>query len=519
MMREALAILAVLSALVLGMPSAGPLSAAPVSAEVSPPAATAQQKAVVIPFHGDVDDYSKRSLLRHLNRARAEGAQVVVLEIDSYGGAVRSALEISHAIKQSGLKTIAYVNSKAYSAGALIAVACDELVMSPAGMIGDCAPIAVAPGRGLISMSETEREKAESPIRAEFRDSAVRNGYDPLLLESMVTLGRVVHYVEKDGMAKFVNADEYTALTKEGWASVGDVPNPVDSANTLLTLPADLTVKLGLAEFVASSREDLASKLNLNVVGSYELSAGHRLIEFLDSSVVRALLFTLFLTSLYVAFHLPGHGLAEVLATASLAVLLVVPMMTGYGQWWEVVAILIGVVLLAVEIFVLPGFGVAGLLGILLILGGFLMTFVAPEPGKSPISLPSLPVSWVSIQNGLMALTSGLVLSIVFSALLRRFLPKLPFARKMLLTSPVGASESAMVGSLNNIDPDDLNPALGANGIALTDLKPGGTAEFKDAGGQIHTVSVISDSGFVTRGTSVKVVETRGRVLVTPVVA
>src|SRR5687767_14666901 len=109
MMREALAILAVLSAFVLGMLGAGPLSAAPASAEVSPPAASVRQKAVVIPFHGDVDDYSKRALLRHLNRARVEGAEVVVLEIDSYGGAVHSALEISHAIKQSGLKTIAYV--------------------------------------------------------------------------------------------------------------------------------------------------------------------------------------------------------------------------------------------------------------------------------------------------------------------------------------------------------------------------------------------------------------------------
>jgi membrane-bound serine protease (ClpP class) len=244
---------------------------------------------------------------------------------------------------------------------------------------------------------------------------------------------------------------------------------------------------------------------------------GETLIDVLNSGIARFLLLSIFLTCLYAALHAPGHGLAEVLAVLCLAALVGIPMLTGYAQWWEIMAILIGIGLLALEVFVIPGFGVTGFVGIGLVLIGFLMTFVAPEPGRSPISIPSFAMSWQGLREGLAVTLAGLVCSVLLCMWLRRYLPKLPYFKGLILNTSVGSTAGAMVGSLTNIDPLTLGPAKGSRGKAVTDLKPGGSAEFVDAAGGSHIVAVVSDAGFVTSGTSLVVREAAGnRVVVRP---
>lgn len=473
----------------------------------------AEAAAAVIELRDMINSYSHGLFERRLNQARQQGASVVIINLDTYGGVVQNALEMSHLIKQSrDLHTIAYINNKAYSAGAMIAVACDEIVMAPTAFVGDCAPISVGP-TGLQPLPDAERAKAESPILAEFRDSAARNGYDPLLLESMVAVGRVVHWVEKDGQRQFVGPEEYKKLTSEGWAPVDGVRNPVDPAGELLTVNTDMAIKLGLAKGTAANVADLVQQRNLDVVATFESGKGEQIVRFLNSDIVRGLLLTVFLTTLYVALHAPGHGFAEVLATVALGLLLGVPMLTGYAQWWEILAVLVGIVLLAVELFVLPGFGVAGIAGIVLILGGLLLTFIAPEPGGMPGSMPSLPLTWDRLENGLLVLVVGLFASFMLSWWLRRYLPRLPYLNRLILTTTVG-SESGMVGSLTGIDPYEQAPAVGATGLAMTDLRPGGSAQFRDAAGGTHIVSVVSDSGFVDQGTPLVVYHVEGNRIV-----
>src|SRR5829696_6660717 len=190
---RSMSILAV--ALCLAMPAAA-LATSP-----SPPAA--RETAVVISLSGTVDDFNRDALQRRYEKARRLGAGTVILEIDTYGGLVSSALDISRYIKnQTDLHTIAFVNSKAISAGALIALACDEIVMTPSATLGDCAPIQYDPSGGLRTMGEAERAKAESPVLADFEESAQKNGYDPLLARAMVTVKTTVHYVENEASGK-----------------------------------------------------------------------------------------------------------------------------------------------------------------------------------------------------------------------------------------------------------------------------------------------------------------------------
>ncbi|HLL88379.1 MAG TPA: hypothetical protein VK324_03665, partial [Tepidisphaeraceae bacterium] len=260
----------------------------------------------------------------------------------------------------------------------------------------------------------------------------------------------------------------------------------------------------------------LAHQLGLDVVATFERSGGDVLIGMLGSAVVRGILLIIFMQSVYIALHAPGHGAAEAVALVSLGLLLGVPALTGYAQWWEIAMILIGLALLATELFVIPGFGVTGITGLVLMAGGFLMTFVAPEPGRRGFSWPALGATWDAVQTGLFVLTGGLVATVLLSAWLRQFLPKLPYLNRLILTPVAGG---AGVMGTNVFTGDDVAatwPAPGAVGRAMTDLRPGGSAMFADpvTGGD-RAIAVVSDSGFVAAGAAVEVREVGGnRVLV-----
>ena len=369
--------------LILGLLGAGP------ETKPSPTAA-------IVTLRGEVDDYTRDSLFRQFAAARAAGATTIILDLDTPGGLVTSGLDITRFLRgQNDLTVIAYIE-KAYSAGAMIAVSCNQIVMAPSAVVGDCAPIVFKTDGGLDAMPPAERAKAQSPILADFDASADRNGYDRLLLESMVVTERVVYWVEnpKTKERRFVNQVDYDkmiAAAGGGWISVPGVPCPVDGPETLLTVNTDEAVKLGLAKSIAASPQDLAAARHEAVVADLTPGAGEKIVEFLNNPVARSFLFTILSVSLYVVLGSPGHGLAEACAIVSLGLLLGVPLLTGYATWWEVVIIFAGLALVAFEVFVFPGHGVSAVAGIAMVLGGVLMTFVGITPGGRSGPTPPRP--------------------------------------------------------------------------------------------------------------------------------
>lgn len=472
--------------------------------------------AVVITVDGPINDYSLDKLKRRFEQARSLGARTVILQIDTYGGLVTAGLDMSRFIKaQDDLQVIAYVNDKAISAGAMIALACDEIVMSPSATIGDAAPISISPMGQVQGLGPAERAKVESPILADFRESAERHGYSPLLAEAMVAVGRVVYWIEgPGGERRFVGEQEYGKLIGDGWKPVEGAPSPVDGAETLLTVDTALATKLGLATGQANSAAALAESRGLSVVADLSPGTGERVVEFMGGGVARTVLLVIFLLSLYIALHTPGHGAAEAVAVITLCMLVGVPLLTGYAQWWEIAAIFVGMALLAVEIFVLPGFGFAGIAGTILLLGGMIMTFVGNGPGVPGVwGLPSVQQG---LRTGLTSVVVGLLCSIVLAAWLRRYLPKMPFFNRLILTATSGGRSMAPAGP-GLADPNDVWPFAGTVGVAATDLRPGGDAEFPYADDR-RTTNVVSDGGFVVKGTKVVVKEARRfRVVVRPV--
>jgi membrane-bound serine protease (ClpP class) len=478
----------------------------------------APSKTVVISIEGEINEYTQHSLERRVEKAREMGAKTIVLQLDTPGGEVLATLHMTDFLRGlSDLHTIAYINTKAYSAGSMLAIACDEIYMADSATVGDCAPIAFHPAtHDLVPLPATERAKASSPIVADFDASAAKNGYDTLLLRSFVWIGEGVYYLENDtGERKFVNQPEYAKLAGNGWHEVKGVPQPVNrSSQLLLTVNTDEAIRLGLAKGKASNLGALAKVKDLNIVGELNGTAGEVALDILSAPVARGFILVLFLVCMYIAFHIPGHGLPEVSALVLFCVLLGVPLLTGYANWWEVGLIVVGVLLIGLEVFVFPTIGAMAIGGVALMMIGLLLTFVAPEPGRSPLSMPKLPATWASLQNGLLVMVIGLTSAVFLCAWLRRFLPRLPYFNRLILNTVVGRSEGAMVGSLSNIDPSETGPAVGAAGVAVTDLRPGGSAQFKDRAGNVHVVSVVSDAGYVDSGEAIIVKSLQGPTII-----
>jgi membrane-bound serine protease (ClpP class) len=467
--------------------------------------------AAIVGLSGEIDDYNRDSFFKRFRAAKAIGAKTIIVEIDTWGGLVTSGLDISRFLKsQNDVHTIAYVNDRAISAGAMIAMACDEIVMKDVATLGDCAPIARNEDGSLHPLPAAERAKFESPIDRDFYESAIRNHHDPLLARAMVVTEVAVYWiVSKDSTEKrFVDQKEYDQLIAKGWSPVAGVPNPVDSSTQLLTVGTDLAVRLGLATGHAATPEQLATARHLNILESFRSGFGEAAIASLNAGWVRMLLMIVCGVAIYSALHAPGHGMAEALVVTTLGLLLGVPLLTGYASWWELLLILGGLAMIAFEIFVFPHAGIMIIAGVLMMVGGMILTFVGNEPGGFRL-FPTLAGSVASLKHGVGFVTGALFGIAVLSTWIGRYLPRLPIFGKIALPEPAGPTISPATATIEW-------PTVGALGRAVTVLRPGGTAEFPNSSGsEFNVFPAVSENGFLPAGSPVIVRDVGGgRVLV-----
>lgn len=514
-----------LLSLLLALTALLSLAAATLAQSTSPAAPSTQpsKTAAVIRIQGTIDDYSMDVVASHIDLAISGGAKVLIFDFDTPGGGVGATLDMTRKLRGlQNVRTIAFINPTAYSAGAILAVAMDEIYMAPGAVIGDAAPIAVT-ATGIETLGEGERAKAASPIIADLYASAERNNHDPELLAAMVLHGRIIHALSNPttGKLRFVDPSRTAELLKTGYAALPGVPDPLDAADTLLTVDNNIAQRIGLSRGTFPSLEALASANGWTIDKTLEPTFGQKLVQWLNSAPIRGLMVTAFMISMYLSFNTPGHGLPEAVCMTALATLVLVPLMTGYASWIELVLILVGIALIALEIFVITGTLIPGIIGVLFVLTGLVLTFVPRElpatPGQwTTPSLPSLPGTWAALQTGFTVVTLSMIASLIAGWILSYYLPKLPYAGRLILSGQAGLGGAGSVLSDGSREPW---PPIGATAIATTDLRPSGNAEFPDPDGPgVRTAPVVSDSGFVSKGTPLKVIELQGaRVLVRPI--
>jgi membrane-bound serine protease (ClpP class) len=395
---------------------------------------------------------------RVLADAEEAKAAAVVLEINTFGGRVDAAVLIRDALLRTRVRSVAFINKRAISAGALVSLAAETIVMADGSTIGAATPVQLgAPGDG----ARPVEEKSVSYMRKEFRATAESRKRPPLVAEAMVD------------------------------ADVA-IPDVIEKGK-LLTLTTAEALKLGVADARADTLEAVLEHLRLSgaQVRRPGINWAERLVRFFTHPVLSSVLMTVGILGIIVELRTPGFGVPGVIGLASLGLFFWGHWLVRLAGWEEILLVMLGVILLALELFVIPGFGIAGVLGILALLGGLALSLVG---AGATASLVLYAVGRVAL---------SLLVAVGASLALLRFLPHLPWGRQLVLDT--GLNARAGYASA----PDTDLGWVGKHGTAATPLRPAGIAHLDG-----QRVDVVSQGEFIETDAPIEVIRVDGNRIV-----
>ncbi len=438
------------SALVLGI-------ALPVVASLTT-AQTASGPVYRVPITGTIELGLAPFVERSIRTAEAEGAVAILLEIDTPGGRVDAAERIADAVRDSGVPVYAFIDRRAFSAGALISLSTSRIYMRPGSVIGAATPVT---GQG-----EKAPEKIVSAMRSEMRALAEEAGLDPAVAEAMVD-----ESIEIEGVVE---------------------------AGRLLTLTTEEAVRIGYAEEVA----DLPGALERIGVerGARQVAMttnwAEALVRFLSHPVVAPFLLSLGFLGLIAEIKTPGLGIPGAAGFLALSLFFGSHLILGLAGWEDLLVFGAGVAFLLVEAFVAPGFTVFGVLGVIGVLGGLFMSLLGGLPTMADFA-----------QAGGVVTATLLMVIVTAWALLRHLPYSARLAERGILLDTATDRETGYISGPARAD------LIGKVGVAVTALRPSGVGLFDG-----ERLDVVADTGWVQQGSPIEIVTAEGyRHVVRPV--
>lgn len=422
---------------------------------------TGSVKPVVFYFTLDEDimPAAGRKIEQAYSQAEEAGADYIIMELNTFGGRVDITDEIRERILAANITTVVFINKNAASAGALISIAHDSIYMNKGASIGAATVVSGEDGRQMP-------DKYQSYMRSTMRSTAEAKGRDPKIAEAMV--------------------DDRIAI-----------PGIIDSAYTL-TFTTEEAIKHGFCEGNAANLNEVLTHLGIeeHELVEYEASAMEGVINFLLNPVVSGILMMMIVMGIFFELQTPGVGFPLGAAVLG-AILYFAPLyLEGLANYWEIALFFVGVILLLVEIFAIPGFGVAGISGIVLMVAGLVLSLIANVNFDFTFA-PETQIVWAMVRVAL----SLSVLTILVLVFHERILNSGPISRLVLKDSL--NDEQGYTSSVAT-----LNDLVGATGIAATDMKPSGKVEIAE-----ERYEASSDGELIEKGTRVKVVRSRGNYL------
>jgi len=422
---------------------------------------SAQQKLESIPiqsgkvYYGFIDSEIDLGLSPYISRLISEAekgnADAIIFHINTFGGRVDAATQIKDAILSSKILTIAFINNRAISAGALIALSFKKIAMVPGSSIGAATVVDQA--------GEKVGEKYQSYMRSEMRSTAERNGRRTDIAQGMV--------------------DE--RIVVEG----------LDDSTTLITLTSSEALKYGIADTLVNNFNELLAAFNLSgaEVVTIESNWAEDVVKFLNNPIISSILIMIGIFGLIAEVKTPGWGVPGTVGLTALALFFGSSYILQLASAIEIILFVIGLILLAIEIFVIPGFGFAGIGGIVLIIISLFLALIGSD-------LPFF--DWDRASEAIVQLTGALVAALILIFILAKFLSKSSVFNKLILAE----EETAKKGFVSYPSDKEL---IGAEGIALTTLRPAGTAEING-----KRVDVVADWEYIPKGSKIKVIRVEG---------
>lgn len=393
---------------------------------------------------------------------------MLILDMRTDGGRVDATEKIIKIVGQFPGTTVTYVNDRAFSAGAFIAVGTQKIFMSPQSVIGAAAPIVMTPGGGIADkLPDSMEAKMTSAIRALVRAQAEKHGHNVEVVEAMIDKTKEL---KLDGDVLNKEGNILTLTDRQAAKEYGNPPKPLLSSGTVESLDA-LLATLGYAD---------AQRVEIKPTGAETLG--------LWINAMSPLLLIIGMIGLYIEFKTPGFGLPGIVGLAAFALYFLGGYVAGLsGAGWAVVFV-VGLILVALEFFVFPGTFIAGISGAVLMLVALVMGMVDMYPGTPRV--PSLPQLQVPLRD----LSIAVVGTVVVGLLLAPLLPKTSLFRKLISQSVSGVSSVAAQEA-------QLETRLGQIGVAVSPLRPGGKARFDD-----QLLDVVTQGELVEPGQRVKII-------------
>lgn len=461
-------------------------------------AVSAEPTVYIIPVSGMVEPgmaaYVKRvvSSLTSEENSQDQNA-ILVFKLDTFGGRVDSAFDIVETITSvPGDRTFAYVEKRAISAGALIALSAGTLVMKESTLIGDCAPI-IQTGEG----QKEAGEKTQTVLRAQFRTLAKRNNYPEVLAESMVTKSMEVYRITLDGETRYMDKTAYDDLTEEEKNRVS-LKKTIVAEGELLTMDDIEAKDLGFSKQSVKNLDEALVALGYDGYTRVEITEtwSENLVRWLQPFL--PILMLLGIGAIYTEIKAPGFGIPGVVGILCLSLVFFNQYLVGLADYTELLVFIIGFLLLGVEVFVLPGFGIAGVTALIVLAAGLVLSFqnfVLPDPAlpwEGKLMLRNF--GWVS--------GSFLGALLVSLFMVRFVLPRLSMVVK-------GPYLSATLENSHADSKEVLKVQQGDTGVALSQLRPSGKIRIKD-----RKIDAITQGDFIDPDSEVRVVKIAGNQVV-----
>ncbi|MCX7611058.1 MAG: ATP-dependent Clp protease proteolytic subunit [Ignavibacterium sp.] len=411
----------------------------------------AQQSKVYIGYiEGDIDLGLSPYVSRVISEAEENNASAIIFKINTFGGRVDAATQIKDAILASKIKTVAFINNRAISAGALIALSCQKIVMAPGSNIGAATVV--------DQTGEKVSEKYQSYMRSEMRSTAEKNGRNPEIAEAMVD-ERIV------------------------------IPGLTDSTQ-LVTLTSEEALKYKMSDTILTKIEEVLEYIGQKDAKLVKVTTNwaEDVVRFLNNPIISSILIMIGFFGLLSEIKTPGWGVPGTAGLIALALFFGSSYILKLATIVEILMFIAGVILILLEIFLIPGFGIAGISGIVLIFLSIFLSLIGSEQF----------LTFDAISLAIIQLAFAVVAALVLLFLLAKYLPKSELFNRLVLSE----AEKAEEGYVSVSEEQSL---LGKIGVTVSILRPVGIAEIDG-----KRVEVVSDGEFIQPGTKIKVIKVEG---------
>jgi membrane-bound serine protease (ClpP class) len=427
----------------------------------------------VLPIRDDIMPPLVYLVRRGVKAAMQAKADLLILDMETNGGRVDTTEEIIRVLNQFKGSTVTYVDHKAFSAGAFIAVATQKIFMAPQSVIGAAAPLIMMPGSGPTDIPQTMEAKMTSGIRALVRANAEKNGYNVEVVEAMIDKNKEL---EIDGEVLNEKGQILTLTNQQAEKKYGKPPKPLLSSGTVDSI-SDLVTRLGYAQ---------VRRVDIQPTGVERLGAW--------INALSPLLLIIGIIGIYIEFKTPGFGIPGIVGIVAFVLYFLGGYVAGLSGMEWIAVFVIGLVFFGLELLVFPGVTVLGLAGTFLMLLAIIMAMVDVYPS---VPGPGAATGWqfqIPVQVILTNLSIALVGSLFAAWILSYVLPK-----TSLYSSLISHSVSGEGSVLQRETRQERR--LGEIGLAVSMLRPGGKAQFGD-----DVLDVITQGDMIPKGAQVRIV-------------